>query len=188
MKILILQAHPNKDSFVSALAQSYATGAKEKGHEVELVHIVDLSFDPVLHAGYRSNQVLEPDLRAMQEKIKEANHLVVAFPIWWASLPGLLKSFFERTLLPGFAFDYKGALPQKLLKGRSARYIMTMDSPAFYYRLFLRGAGFTIIEKSILRFCGFAPVRRTVFYGVRSSQETTREKWLKKVRTLGYNE
>ncbi len=191
MKILILQAHPNKKSFVSALAQKYAEGARTKGHEVELIHLIDLQFDPVLHQGYHQKppQPLEPDLQMMQEKIKSCNHFVVAFPMWWASLPSLLKSFFERTFLPGYAFQYTAnKLPSKLLKGRSARYIMTMDSPAFYYRLFLGAPGFSIIKKSILQFCGFSPIKRTVFYGVRNATEQKREGWLKKVRILGNNE
>ncbi len=188
MKILILQGHPNKNSFVSALAQSYAEGATKKGHDVSLVHIIDLKFDPVLHGGYQGNQPLEPDLEMMQRKIKECNHLVVAFPMWWSALPSLLKAFFERVLLPGYAFKYSGKIPQKGLKGRSARYIMTMDSPAFYYRLFLGAPGFTIIKKSILQFCGFSPIKRSVFYGVRASDAAKRKKWLEKIRILGNNE
>ncbi len=190
MKILILQGHPNKDSFVHALSQKYAEGARAKGHDVELINLIDLKFDPVLHQGYHQSppQELEADLQMMQEKIKDCDHFVVAFPMWWASLPSLLKAFFERTFLPGYAFQYSDKLPIKLLKGRSARYIMTMDSPAFYYRLFLGAPGFTIIKKSILQFCGFSPVKRTVFYGVRKASDKKRKDWLEKVRILGNNE
>ena len=190
MKILILQGHPNKKSFVSALAQKYADGVRTKGHEVELIHLIDLQFDPVLHQGYHQNppQALEADLQMMQEKITACDHLVVAFPMWWASLPSLLKAFFERTFLPGYAFEYTSKVPTKLLKGRSARYIMTMDSPAFYYRLFLGAPGFKIIKKSILQFCGFSPIKRTVFYGVRNTTAQKRKDWLEKVRILGSNE
>jgi len=191
MKILILQGHPNKNSFVHALSQKYAEGARSKGHDVELINLIDLKFDPVLHNGYHSSQQqeLEADLLMMQEKIIACDHFVVAFPMWWASLPSLLKAFFERTFLPGYAFQYtKNKLPSKLLKGRSARYIMTMDSPAFYYRLFLGAPGFSIIKKSILQFCGFSPIKRTVFYGVRKASDQKRMDWLEKAHILGQNE
>jgi len=190
MKILILQGHPSKDSFVYALSQKYAEGARTKGHDVELINIVDLEFDQVLRKGYHSDQQqeLEADLLMMQEKIKACDHLVVTFPMWWSSMPGSLKTFFDRTFIPDFAFKYTDKFPKKLLQGRSARYIMTMDSPAFYYRLFLGAPVFTILKKSILNFCGFSPVKRTVFYQVRSASDQKRKSWLEKARILGSNE
>lgn len=180
-KILILQGHPRKDSLVNALTQAYYQGAKENGFDVELIHLIDLNFDLILRT---NDQALEPDLIEIQQKIKETDHLVLAFPTWWSTMPALVKGFIDRVFLTGFAFYYKGNIPQGLLKGKSARFVMTMDTPAFLYRL-LGGPGFTIMNRGILKFSGFKPVKRSAFYTVRASSLEKRTKWIEQMKALG---
>lgn len=184
-RILVIQGHPNKESYIAALANRYFESAKENNFEIELIHLIDLEFDLVLRMGYRSDQSLEPDLIMMQEKIKACDHLIIFYPMWWASMPALLKGFIDRTLMPGFAFEYSGRLPVKLLKGRSARFVMTMDSPRWYYNILIGAPGFKMMKRAILNFCGFSPVKKTVFYNVRGSSIERRKNWLKKIGTLG---
>ncbi len=181
-KILILQGHPRKDSLVNALTQAYYDGAKAMGFDVELIHLIDLNFDLILR---EKDQALEPDLKMMQQKIKSADHLVISYPMWWATMPALVKGFIDRVFLTGFAFHYKGKFPEGLLKGKSARYIMTMDSPAFLYKLLQGGPGFKIINRSILKFSGFSPIKRSAFYSVRASTQEKRTKWLEQMNALG---
>ncbi len=181
-KILILQGHPRKDSLVNALTQAYYDGAKELGFDVELIHLIDLNFDLILR---EKDQVLEPDLKMMQQKIKAADHLVLAFPTWWSTMPALVKGFIDRVFLTGFAFHYKGKIPDGLLKGKSARFIMTMDTPEILYRFLLGGPGFTIMNRGILKFSGFSPVKRSIFYSVRTSTQEKRTKWLEQINALG---
>ena len=72
-----------------------------------------------------------PEIAAAQEAIRRADHLVVIFPLWLGDMPALLKGFFEQTLRPGFAFDYRpNGFPLKHLGGRSARIVVTMGMPA----------------------------------------------------------
>lgn len=99
----------------------------------------DLRFDPILHLGYHGQQPLEPDLHEAQEAIAAARRPVVVTPIWWGSMPALLKGFFDRVLERGWAFRYlPNGMPEGLLAGRSARVIMTTDSPGYYLR-FVQG-------------------------------------------------
>ena len=86
--------------------------------------------------GYAQIQPLEPDLLDAQASITWAQHLVWVYPIWWGGLPALLKGFLDRIFLPGFAFKYRpnSALWDRLLTGRSAELLVTMDSPPWYYR------------------------------------------------------
>jgi putative NADPH-quinone reductase len=69
-------------------------------------------------------------------RVAWADHLVIIYPLWLGSMPGMLKSFFEQLLRPGFAFAPAAGrgMPRKLLKGRSARIIVTMGMPALFYR------------------------------------------------------
>ena len=105
-KILIINAHPRKDSFNDAIADNYVKGAKESKHEVKFVNLRDLKFDPIMRTRYRDNE-LEPDLVEAQELIKWCDHMVLVTPMWWFGVPGLLKGFFDRTITPGFAFKYE---------------------------------------------------------------------------------
>jgi putative NADPH-quinone reductase len=189
-KILIINGHPDKESLCFALAESYKKGADTNGNQCQLVHLIDLTFNPILTHGYRLVSELEPDLLKMQEAILQADHLVFVYPNWWATLPALLKGFIDRVLLPGFAFKYheKDPLWDKLLKGKTARLIVTMDSPKWYYWLINRNAGHNAMKIGVLEFCGIKPVKISAFAPVKSADELKRKKWLDEVETLGRNQ
>ena len=134
-KILIINGHPDKESFCFSLAKRYKAGALSSGADCKLVNLIDLVFNPILTHGYRLVSELEPDLIKIQQEIKEADHLVFVYPTWWGTYPALLKGFIDRIFLPEFAFKYHKDSPfwDKLLKGKTARLIVTMDAPKWYY-------------------------------------------------------
>ena len=185
--ILIINGHPDKQSLCFELAQYYKKGADLAGANCKLVNLADLQFNPILTSGYRKRTELEPDLLMMQEEIKKADHLVLVYPTWWATYPALLKGFIDRVFLPGFSFKYRENSPlwDKLLTGKTARMIVTMDTPKWYYSLFMKNAGHRSMKKGILEFCGIKPVKITSFSQVRSSSEATRKSWLTQVEKLG---
>lgn len=185
-KILIIQAHPNKDSLLASLANAYLKGAS-KNYDVELVHLIDLDFDLNLTKGYTDleEKELEPDLVMMQEKIKAADHVVWTYPNWWGTFPALLKGFIDRVLVPHFAFEYTDPLPVKLLKGRSSRLLVTMDSPYLWYKFIVGEPGHKAMKKAVLQFCGFKPIKITSFYVVRKADEKKIQDWLQKAERLG---
>ena len=138
-KILIINGHPDKESFNFALANAYKTGALAAGHEVQEIIVRDLVFNPNLQFGYRKRTDLEPDLLDAREKITWANHMIIIYPVWWGSVPAMLKGFLDRILLPGFAFKKRenSVWWDKFLTNKSARIICTMDQPSWYYRFAL---------------------------------------------------
>lgn len=186
-KVLIVLGHPNKQSFCGALAASYREGAAAADAEVRELNLGDLHFDPILRLGYKEIQELEADLVAAQDSIKWADHIVWVYPIWWGTMPALLKGFLDRTFLPGFAFKYRENSPwwDKYLTGRSARMIVTMDAPPIYDSLMYFGGGRRTMKKAVLEFCGIKPVKVSAFGSVKSSGEAKREKWLAAVNQLG---
>lgn len=187
MNILIINGHPDKESFCYALSQAYYNGAVSSHAHVEIIHIIDLKFNPNLEFGYRKRTELEPDLLDAQQKIKQADHLVWIYPVWWGSYPAIMKGFLDRTLLPGFAFQKRpnSVWWDKYLTGKTARIICTMDQPAWYYSLVYRAPSTNAMKKLTLEFTGVSSVRCTPIGPIRLSKPEFREKWLKKVEELG---
>ena len=185
--ILILLAHPLPDSLCAALARTYADNARRAGHQVTLLELASLQFDPLLRHAYRQPQPLEPDPERAAQALQACDHLVLVYPTWWGAMPALLKGFLDRLLLPGFAFRYRrdSLWWDRLLAGRSARVITTMDTPPWYYRWFYRDPGIAQLRRTVLQFCGIAPVRVTRLGPVRSSSPARRQRWLQAIARLG---
>jgi putative NADPH-quinone reductase len=189
-RILVIDAHPRAASYCDALATAYTEEARAAGAEVDRLTLRELAFDPILRTGYAAPQPLEPDLQRAQALISGASHLVLVTPIWWGAAPALLKGFLDRTLLPGFAFRYhpKGAGWDKLLGGRSARVIQTMDWPPLAFRLVLGRPAHKALGGATLAFCGFKPVRFTDVGRVKGSTPEQRAGWLEQVRATARKE
>jgi NAD(P)H dehydrogenase (quinone) len=185
--ILIINANPVKNSLSESMAKHYLQAAESAGAQCKLIHLNDLDFDPILHNGYRKSPEMEKDLIQIQQDIKWANHLVLVYPTWWNTYPALLHGFIDRVFTPGFAFKYRenSKFWDKYLTGKSARLIVTMDSPTWYYKLLVGKPGHRAMKKGILEFCGIKPVKITNFGEVKSSTPEQREKWMNKVKELG---
>lgn len=187
--ILIINGHPNKNSFNTALAEAYKTGASTQQVTIKEINITDLNFNPNLEFGYAKRIELEPDLIDAWEKIKWADHIVWVHPVWWGGLPAKLKGFIDRVFLPGFAFKYRenSVWWDKLLTGKTAHIITTLDQPGWYYSLIYGKPSVNQLKKSTLQFCGITPVKVTYIGIVKNASEHTYAKWLKQVESLGRN-
>ncbi|MEP6805332.1 MAG: NAD(P)H-dependent oxidoreductase [Flavobacterium sp.] len=185
--ILIINGHPNPSSFNFAIADSYLKGAIASGAQVETITIASLNFNPNLQFGYQKRTELEPDLLESWDKIKKADHLVWIHPVWFGGLPAITKGFIDRLFLPGMAFQYRqnSVWWDKLLKGKTAHIITTLDQPSWYYRFFYGRPSVNQLKKSTLEFCGVKPVKVTYIGIIKGSDNAQKEKWLKKVYDFG---
>jgi putative NADPH-quinone reductase len=187
MRILLIDAHPNADSFCNALADAYVEGASaEDGADVQVLRLRDLKFEPVLRQCKPPFQEWEPDLEAAWEDIVAASHICLVYPNWWGGHPALLQGFFERVFLPGKAFKFHEDCNgwDRLLSGRSCDIITTMDTPLLINRLVYRSAGILRVKKTITEFVGLK-TRVHVFAGISKSTAAKRAKWLAKAKELG---
>jgi NAD(P)H dehydrogenase (quinone) len=184
--ILVINGHPDPESYCSALSKAYIAGAEDSA-AIRTIEMSRIRFDPNLKQGYRQRTDLEPDLLAAQDMIRWADHLVFVYPVWWGAMPAVLKGFFDRTLLPGFAYAYRkdSVLWDKLLKGKTAHLIVTSDTPTWYNWLMYRQAGHIVMKRNILGFCGIKTVRITEIGPVKPSSKEQRAYWLDRVKKLG---
>jgi NAD(P)H dehydrogenase (quinone) len=171
-KTLIINGHPDKNGFCFGLAGAYRKGALGAGAEVKEIIIRDLEFNPNLQFGYQQRTELEPDLLAAWEKIKWADHLVWVHPVWWGGLPAITKGFIDRVFLPGFAFQYRpnSVWWDRLLKGKTAHIITTLDQPGMFYWLVFGKPSVNQLKKTVLRFCGIKPLKVTYIQPIRNSK------------------
>ncbi len=185
--LLIINSHPDKESFNYALSQSFEAGLDRSVWKVEVINLTDLTFNPILQYGYRKRTELEPDLLMALEKIKNAQHLIWFFPMWWYGIPALLKGFIDRTFLPGIAFEYVEGkpLPKKLFTGKTAQLVITADTPRWYDYLFMGSPAIKQFKRGTLQFCGINPVKVTYIATLRNSSEAFRKTWLEKMADLG---
>jgi len=187
-KILVILGHPNWDTFCGYLTCRYEEAAKNAGHEVRRVNIGELHFDPILHKGYKEIQALESDLVNFQNDFRWADHITLIYPIWWTTMPALLKGVFDRMFLPGFSFSMrKGSMMgmwNMLLKGRTGRMVVTMDNSAWMDRIFM-GDYTNEVKRGVFWFSGIWPTRVTAIGKVKFMSPEDRTKWGDKVAKLG---
>ena len=188
-RIAIIQGHPDASSrhFGHALADEYAKGCEDGGHEVKRIEVATLDF-PLLRTKEDFENGTPPEsIRQAQDAIKWADHLVILYPLWLGSMPALLKAFFEQVLRPGFAFEYQksGGIAKKLLTGRSARIVVTMGMPAFVYRWIFFAHSLKSLRHNTLWFCGIGPIRSTIIGNIDGLNEKQLMGWLDEMRGLG---
>lgn len=187
-RIVVIQGHPDPAGghFAHALADAYIEGAKAAGHEVRRIEVATLDF-PLLRTKQDYESGAPPEtIRAVQDTIRWAGHIVIVYPMWMGEMPALLKAFLEQLLRPGFAYTMgDGERPQKLLAGRSARIVMTMGMPVFVYRWYFGAHGLKNLKRSILWFCGIKPIRASLIGMIESRNSAKRTAWLERLRALG---
>ena len=188
-RITIIQGHPDGQTrhFGHALADEYAKGCQDGGHEVRRVEVAQLAF-PLLRTKEEFEKGPPPDsIRQAQDAIRWANHLVILYPLWLGSMPALLKGFLEQVFRPGVAFAYqaRGKMATQLFMGKSARVVVTMGMPACVYRWFYLAHSVKSLQRNILAFCGIRPTRTTLIGGVESMSEQQYAGWLDEMRGLG---
>lgn len=187
--ILLILGHPSENSFCNALIDAYRRGAESTGAICKTIYVSRLNFNVNLADGYKNGEAmqLEEDLIESQELIRWADHVVLAYPNWWGSMPAITKGFIDRILLPGFAFKHHSGkiFPEKLLTGKSIRLLVTMDTPKWWFYLIYRASQYQILKDIVFGYVGFDPIRFSTFGFMRRSTEVLRSKWLKEVEELG---
>lgn len=186
-KIMIVVGHPQRTTLCEALGQAYARGAAAAGHDAKLFLLSEMSFDAILHDGYRKVQPLEPDLQTAYETLAACDHLVLIFPLWCGDMPALLKGFIERILQPDLIAreNTENAMDWNIFAKKSARIVMTMGMPVSIYRWWYGGYALKLLTRNILHFIGIKPVRHTLYGMVATSKPAARERWLQELEALG---
>lgn len=153
MNVLWIFAHPEQRSLSAALRDEGIRALRELGHECRQSDLYAMRWNPVvdgpdfgqpceerLIVGASSKRAyaeatLSDDIRAEQEKIAWADALIVQFPLWWFGMPAILKGWFDRVFVKGYAYGVKGPDGRTLrygdggLAGKRAMVVLTVGAP-----------------------------------------------------------
>lgn len=187
-KILIVNGNPKAGSFCQALAAQYGAALlPSELVQVQTVHLHQLDFSVDLPQAYHRLPELEPDLVHFQQQLLWADHLVLCSPVWWGGMPARFKGLWDRVLLPGFAFQYHSgsAMPEQLLRGRTAQLLITLDTPIWLYRYWQRAPLYHQLKRTVLDFVGIKTCACHYFGPVTQADDQRRQQWLAKAARLG---
>jgi putative NADPH-quinone reductase len=109
MRTLVIFCHPVETSYHAALHTQVLESLRKAGHEVDDCDLYAEGFNPVMSREERLGYHQEPSNRLPVQRYVErllwAEALVFCFPVWTFGPPAMLKGFFDRTMMPGVAFD-----------------------------------------------------------------------------------
>lgn len=176
MKILTVLAHPKRNSFTGALLDEFTTSAQAAGHLISTVDLYAEGFDPCYNladvAVYEGDGVVPDEIAAQQKRIMEAEALAFFFPVWWWSMPAILKGWVDRVFTNGFAFTYQDGVSSGLLNhSKAALFCPAASDQGLYRRYGYHGAFQRQIDTGILGFCGITDVETHIFPEVDDSAE-----------------
>ncbi|MDD1497058.1 NAD(P)H oxidoreductase [Agrobacterium sp. CNPSo 3708] len=109
MQILVVIAHPRENSLTHQAGRAFAEAARANGHEVEFADLVAENFDPVLKAedepDWSGRDIdFAEDVRREMERVERNDATVLFFPVWWWSMPAILKGWIDRVWAQNWAF------------------------------------------------------------------------------------
>lgn len=178
---LVIDGHPDARSLTAELARRYA-GAHG---DARVLALRDLDFDPSLRFGYRERMELEPDLVDARQALHGAATVVVTTPLWWGSVPAVLKGFFDRALLPQQEYRYtKLGLPEGLLDASNGRLFLSADTP-WFLTPFTGLPAQTHVARGTLKFCGIRSVKTHRMLGAKDASPERVAAWLARAERLG---
>ena len=193
MRVLVVLAHPNPDSFSHAIVDRLVSTLTNRDHSVSVIDLYGLDYSPALTraelAAYPTSEpAIDPLVIEHTRLIQECSTIVFVYPTWWSSMPAMLKGWIDRTMLPGVAFSVHPQtlkLQPGLTNVRRLLGVTTFGGPRLA-SFVVRDNGSKIVTRSLRavchRRCRTAWLR---MFNVDSSTITQREKFLQRVeRTM----
>lgn len=188
MQALVIYAHPNPASFNAAITAVVKEELEKKGVEVKVKDLYAMNFNPVLSKedfdGFHTGNI-PADIKREQEDVKNADVIIMIAPVWWYSVPAIMRGYMDRVFSLGFAYEYTENGPRGLLTGKKGLVITTAGAEEKVAQA--TGLDKVIdwgIAQALFGFCGFSEYRSKIFYAVTTVSDEERKNMLSEVRKL----
>jgi NAD(P)H dehydrogenase (quinone) len=199
--VLIVHAHPEPRSFSSALACRAQQVVRDMGHTVEISDLYGMGFDPVSsranftsvrNPDYLKPQLEErhasevggfaPDVRAEMDKVARADFLLLNFPLWWFSMPAIMKGWVDRVFAMGFAYGGGRIYETGVFRGKRGMLSITTGGAEGSYLPDGRNGDLNVhlfhVHHGMLWFCGIEVLPPFVAWAVAHSDAASRQRYL----------
>lgn len=194
MNTLIIYNHPHEGSFCSAIRQAVSNGLKKGGHEYKIINLDKDGFDPVMRekdlkafvqAGRTGEDGLEdvdPLVLRYMKKLRWAEHIVMIFPIWWMTMPAMMKGFVDKVIFPGVVYKMEGGKLVSMLSSlKQVTVISTMNTPSEVYKDLFGNSLEGSLIKGTFNQIGIHDVRWISLNMVKQSGDEKRWLWLDEI-------
>ena len=188
MKTIIF-AHPYSKSFNKAILDKVVEKLDEMQEKYTIIDLNKDGFNPVMTEEelslYSQGKSIDPLVLKYQEILKNTDELILVFPVWWMSMPAILKGFFDKVMIKGFAYENSNYGIKGFLNNiKTAKMITTAEAPKFL--LNITGFGITMKKANL----GGIGIKKTkwIHYSLRAKgKDEDRKKFLEKVKEFVSN-
>ncbi|MGD1074760.1 MAG: NAD(P)H-dependent oxidoreductase [Thermodesulfovibrionales bacterium] len=188
MKYLIIYAHPSTASFNHAIMETISDELKKSNKDFEVRDLYKIKFNPILSVedlAAIQNGAVPQDIKTEQDHIHSANTLIFIFPIWWSSMPAMLKGYIDRVFSLKFAYDITADGAIGLLKGKKAFLVSTTGASKEDYE---KMGAFKMMNQSIdmaiFQLSGMEVIGHKYFSSVPNVSDQNRKQMLEELRLL----
>lgn len=189
MNVLVVYTHPVKNSYNRAILGAVEEGLAEAGHDVQVADLYAENFQPAMtEADFAQFQdlPLPPEIQKEQARVEWSDAIVFIFPIWWWSLPGMLKGWIDRVMSYGWAWKDPSDPDSGFLRNRKILVLTTAgdDAEGFAKRGY-DTAFHTQLNVGTWNYCNFKDVTTRIFHGVHhNTTDAVRQTYLAEARQL----
>jgi len=191
MNTLIVYCHPYKGSFCHAILENLENSAKNSGKQLDIIDLYKDNFNPVMSGedllGFVKHQAKDPQAIDYATRLKNADHLILVFPIWCELMPAMMKGFIDKVIFPGQTFEYTKSgvgMISSLPNLKKTTVITTMNTPKLMYKFIYGNAIKKSLIKGTLKKSGFKNVKWLSFNMVKMKSDDKRRKWLDSVQKI----
>jgi putative NADPH-quinone reductase len=188
MRVVVVVAHPDPDSFNHAIASTATASLTRAGHVVTVLDLYAEEFRTAMshdeHAAYHGDRpLLDPMAERHAGIIKRAEALVFVYPTWWSTVPAILKGWLERVMVPGvgFVFDEHQRVRRGLTDVRRVVGISTYGASRLYVKVLNDNGRRTLMRALRLNTALFTRRSWLALYKVDNCSLSQREDFLKRV-------
>lgn len=190
MKILIILAHPDKQSFNHAIANECKKGLLENGHSVIFHDLHEEGFDPIITmTEIPKKGKFNGLVKKHCDDLVQSDGIIIVHPNWWGQPPAILKGWIDRIIRPGIAYEFQDGdngegIPIGLLKAKTGLVFNTSNTNAERENNIFGDPLDTIWKNCIFDFCGVKQFERKIFRIIVTSDLEQRLQWLNETSEL----
>jgi NAD(P)H dehydrogenase (quinone) len=168
MRALVVYCHPQTSSFNAAVRDSVLAGLAAGGHEVRLLDLYAMEFDPVLsaqeRADYHTPSLNEQPVKEHLDALRWCEALIFVYPTWWYGPPAMLKGWLDRVWVPHATFEMPQPMKpigRVLTNIRMVAAVSTLGSPWWWWKVGMGEPGRRILLRGLSVLC--APGCKTLW-------------------------